>query len=200
MGVKYWWSRLPDDMVTNPYVEDQRRLKVESTFAEGSTIQSESNAYFNGGKSYRFDYVIRMPQGSDPLVLKFDVQSPINLTLSELNLAEGGLHYEVFAGAQVTETTPFNTVEPRLYPRNAREPSDPQLVVSSGGTITVTGEANTNLFVRTASGGGNRQSAVGSEQSKRGFPVATAYVRMTILDGVNTDVLGTLKLEYEVVE
>ena len=200
MAFKYWWPRLPDDMVTNPYVEDQRRLKVESTIAEGSTIQSESDAYFDGGKSYRFDYVIRMPQGSDPLVLKFDIQSPINLTLSELNLAEGGVHYEVFAGSQVTETTPFSATEVRVFPRNTRESSNPNLVISSGGAITVTGEANTNLFVRTASGGGNRQNAVSSEQSKRGFPVTTAYVRMSILDGVNTDVLGTLKLEYEVVE
>lgn len=161
---------------------------------------SISEWLFDSGKTYRFDYVVQMPQGSGPLVLKFDVQSPIDLTLSELNLAEGGVHYEVFAGFQVTETSPFETEEQRIFPRNSRVPSDPRLQVFSGGAITVTGEANTNLFVRTASGGGNRQNAVSSEQSKRGFPVTTAYVRMTILDGVNTDVLGTLKLEYEVVE
>lgn len=181
----------PRDLYTSA-VEGKRRYKVDCA--------TSADARFEDGKDYRFDYVVQMPQGSEPLVLKFDVQLPINLTLSELNLAEGGVHYEVFAGFQVTETSPFTIEEQRVFPRNARVSGDSGMQVFSGGAITVTGEANTNLFVRTASGGGNRQNAVSSEQSKRGFPVTTAYVRMTILDGVNTDVLGTLKLEYEVVE
>ena len=163
----------PRDMFTSA-VEGKRRYKVDCATA--------ADTRFEDGKGYRFDYVVQMPQGSEPLVLKFDVQSPIDLTLSELNLAEGGVHYEVFAGFQVTETSSFATEEQRVFPRNSRAPSDPRLQVFSGGTITVTGEANTNLFVRTASGGGNRQNAVSSEQSKRGFPVTTAYVRMTILE------------------
>lgn len=180
----------PEDMFTSPK-EGERRYKVED--------KSESESRFESGKSYRIDYKVDMAQNAQPIVLKFEIDAPIDLTLSELNLAEGGVHYEVFAGAQATETVPFTTVEQRIFPRNAREPSNPLVTFYSGGDATFTGEANTNLYVRTASGGGNRQNAVSSESSKRGFPATTVYIRMTIINGVNTDVIGTLKLEYEVI-
>lgn len=165
-------------------------------------VSSPQEQAFDNGRSYRIDYALSMAQNDPPLTFKFIIDDTIDLTLSELNLVEGGVHYEVFADAQVTETAPYETTERRIFPRNATQPSNPSVEFLSGGSFTINSgqEANTNLYVRTASGGGNRQSAVASEQSKRRFPATVVYVRFTILSGVNTDILGTYKLEYEVPE
>lgn len=183
----------PADMFTSPK-EGERRYKVED--------KSESDVNFDSGRAYRIDYALSMAQNDPPLTFKFVIDETIDLTLSEINLVEGGVHYEVFAGAQVTETSPYTTTEQRIFPRNSTQPSNPNVTLLSGGdfTVNVNQEANTNLYVRTASGGGNRQSAVASELSKRRFPATTVYVRFSILSGVNTDILGTYKLEYEVTE
>lgn len=175
-------------------------------YSSGNAITVNSTSTqeqaFDDGRAYRIDYALAMEQNDSPLTFKFVIDETIDLTLSEINLVEGGVHYEVFAGAQVTETSPYPTTEQRIFPRNATQPSTPNVTLLSGGNFTVNAnqEANTNLYVRTASGGGNRQSAVASEQSKRRFPATTVYVRFSILSGVNTDILGTYKLEYEVVE
>ena len=183
----------PSDMFTSPK-EGERRYKVED--------KSQSESRFDSGKAYRVDYALAMDQNDSPLTFKFVINETIDLTLSEINLVEGGVHYEVFAGSQVTETSPYPTTEQRIFPRNATQPSNPNVTLLSGGNFTVNAnqEANTNLYVRTASGGGNRQSAVTSESSKRRFPATIVYVRFSILSGVNTDILGTYKLEYEVAE
>lgn len=160
-----------------------------------------SEARFDAGKAYRMDYDLSMAQNDDPLTFKFVISETIDLTLSEINLVSGGIHYEVFTSAQVTETTPYGTTENRIFPRNSTQPVNTGLSMLSGGDFTVNTneEPNTNLYVRTASGGGNKQSAIAAEASKRRFPATTVYVRFTILDGVNTDILGTYKLEYELV-
>lgn len=183
----------PADMFTSPK-EGERRYKVEN--------KSQSDVNFDDGKAYRIDYSLVMAQDDPPLTFKFVINEPIDLTLSEINLVEGGVHYEVFAGTQVTENSPYTTTEQRIFPRNSTQPSSPGVDFLSGGGFTVNAnqDANTNLYVRTASGGGNRQSAITSESSKRRFPATTVYVRFSILSGVNTDILGTYKLEYEVAE
>lgn len=166
-----------------------------------NSISSQEQA-FNDGRAYRIDYALSMEQNDSPLTFKFIIDETIDLTLSEINLVEGGVRYEVFTGTQITETSSYSTTEQRIFPRNSTQPSNPNVTLLSGGDFTVNAneEANTNLYVRTASGGGNRQSAVASEQSKRRFPATTVYVRFSILSGVNTDILGTYKLEYEVAE
>lgn len=173
---------------------DAGRIRVEDV--------GVSESRFNSGKSYRLDYVIDIPEDTGPLYLKFDIQAPIDLTLSEVALVQGGVHYEVFTASQITETTSFDTVDNRIFPRNSRVTPDPKVQLLSGGTFTVNAneEANTNLFVKTANFGFSRENAVSSEQSKRGFPVTTAYVRITELTSNTTDTVGTLKLEYEVAE
>lgn len=175
-------------------------------YSSGNAItvnpKSTQEQAFDGGRAYRIDYALAMGQNDSPLTFKFVIDEAIDLTLSEINLVEGGVHYEVFAGAQVTEISPYPTTEQRIFPRNSTQPSNPNVTLLSGGDFTVNAnqDANTNLYVRTASGGGNRQSAVASESSKRRFPATAVYVRFTILSGVNTDILGTYKLEYEVTE
>lgn len=161
------------------------RIKVE----HGDTA-------FITGASFRLDYVIDMTQGADPILFKFVISEPIDLTLSSIELVEGGVHYEVFSLLEAAEDAAFTTPVNRVFSRNSRVAGSSGVQVFTGGTITETGEASTNVFVRTASGGGNRASAVNSETSRRGFPATTAFAKISILDGVNTDVKGSYKLEW----
>lgn len=179
------------DFLLTTQDRDTARLKV--------TGQSEQELAFEEGRGFRFDYNIDMAQGADPLYFKFVIDAPINLTLSSIELAEGGIHYEVFSSLEASELTAFNTTLNRTFSKNPRVPNTPEMTVYTGGTITELDDASTNVYVRTASGGGNRSSAVAAETSKRGFPATTAFTKISILDGVNTGVKGTYKLEWEVV-
>ena len=196
-----WLPFLPEDIIKNRFQKDNRSIKVSIESGSAVEAQTTSDKAFNEGRGYRLNYPFTIPNGGSDIVLKFVVEAPIDLTFSQTEIDQGGILYRVFTSAQVTETAPVNTPVDWVYPKNPRVPhSGSAITVTTGGTVTTTGDENTTLRIRTASGAGNRSNAVSGESSKRGFPATTAYVIISQLNGVNTDTTGVLKLEWEVVE
>jgi len=162
-----------------------------STFFAGG-----EGAAFDNGDSYRIDYPIRIPQGGGPLVIKYIVNEPTILTLSTIEIDQGGIEYRIFTEAQTTETSPFTDLIP-VYPKNTSVTPNPAPVeILDNGAATFTGQQNTTLRIRTASGGGNRNSAVTGESTRRGFGQSIVYAEIARLEGVNVDTIGVLKQEF----
>ena len=182
-------SSTPADLFTSS-VESDRRYKTQPL-----TLSQDR---FNKGKSYRTDYVIDIANNTGPLVLKFDFLADVDLTLSQVNLVSGGVLFQVFNESQVTEDSPFTVSENVVFPRNTRLPSDPMLNVYSGGEITTSGRENTNVYVVTSGSGNNTQAAISSDSMTRGLSAGANYVVFTQIG--NSDMLGTFKIEYEIVE
>lgn len=151
---------------------------------------------FDNGDSYRIDYPFTIPQGGAPIVLKYIVSEPTILTLSTIELDQGGIEYRVFTAAQTTETATFD--QPiTVYPKNLTVSPNPSPVeILNNGAATFTGQQNTTLRIRTASGGGNRNSAVTGESTRRGFGQSIVYAEIARLEGVNVDTIGVLKQEF----
>lgn len=151
---------------------------------------------FDNGDSYRIDYPFNIPQGGGPIVIKYVVNEPTILTLSTIELDQGGIEYRVFTEAQTTETEPF-TAPITVYPKNLTVTPNPSPVeIFNDGAATFTGQQNTTLRIRTASGGGNRNSAVTGESTRRGFGQSVVYAEIKALEGVNVETLGVLKQEF----
>lgn len=177
----------PRDMFTSA-VEGVRRYKTEST--------SMAETAFVEGRSFRIDYPFSIPQDGSPIVLKYEVVAPAVLTLSTIEIDQGGIIYKVYTDEQTTETSAFTNAV-TLYPKNTIvEPQPAPVNVFDGGTATFTGQQNTTLRIRTASGGGNRNSAVTGESTSRGFGVTTVYAEIATLEGVNVETIGVLKQEF----
>lgn len=155
---------------------------------------------FAEGRGYRINYRDTILQGGGPIVLKYEVGGDTVLTLSTLEVQQGGLAYEVFTSDNVTETAAFTGTLP-IFPRNTMS-SNPQLgtpshvVIRTDGTATFTGEPNATLDLRTPVSGGARASVVGGDNTVRGFGASTIYLRITPLEGINTDTTFTLKQEW----
>lgn len=155
---------------------------------------------FAEGRAYRINYRDTIPQGGGPIVLKYEVGGDTVLTLSTLEVQQGGVAYEVFTSDNVTETASFTGTLP-IFPRNTMS-TNPQLgtpshvVIRTEGTATFTGEPNATVDLRTPASGGARATVVGGDDTVRGFGVSTIYVRIAILEGVNTDTKFTLKQEW----
>ncbi len=151
---------------------------------------------FNSGNSYRIDFPFEIPQNGDPIVLKYNVTEDTILTLSTIEIYQGGLQYKIFTEAQTTETGAFDDTV-IIYPKNTSVPFVPApATVLTGGSATFTGQQNTTLFVKASSGGGNRSNAVTGEETARGFGPSVIYAEISTLDGTNTDTLGILKQEF----
>lgn len=162
-----------------------------STFFAGG-----EDVAFENGDSYRINYPFSIPQGGGPIVIKYIVSEPSVLTLSTIEIDQGGILYRIFVEAQTTETAPF-TDPITVYPKNLTVTPKPSPVqILNGGAATFTGEENTTLRIRTASGGGNRNSAVTGESTRRGFGESVVYAEIAALEGVNVETVGVLKQEF----
>jgi type 1 fimbria pilin len=162
-----------------------------STFFAGG-----EDTAFDNGDSYRIDYPFTIPQNGGPLVIKYIVNEPTILTLSTIEIDQGGIEYRIFTEAQATETSPF-TDPLTIYPKNLTVSPNPAPVeILDNGAATFTGQQNTTLRIRTASGGGNRNSAVTGESTRRGFGQSIVYAEIARLEGVNVDTIGVLKQEF----
>ena len=151
---------------------------------------------FENGDSYRIDYPFIIPQNGDPIVLKYIINEPSILTVSGVDLGQGGIEYKVFTEAQATETSPFTTPV-SVYPKNFSVPFNPSPIeVFNSGSATFTGQQNTTIILRTPVAGGNRSSVIVNEQSKRGFGPSIVYVEISAIDGITVDTIGVLKQEF----
>lgn len=168
------------------------------------TVAGQVNASiatgFAEGRGYRINYRDTILQGGAPIILKYDVGGDTVLTLSTLEIQQGGLAYEVFTSDNVTENTAFTGTLP-IFPRNTMStntnlgtPSN--VIIRTGGTAAFTGEPNATLDLRTPTSGGARASVVGGDETLRGFGPTTIYLRIATLEGVNTDTTFTLKQEW----
>lgn len=162
--------------------------------ATSTLAQKESNAFDTGG-SFRIDLPFSIPQNGDPFVIKYTINEPVILTLSTIEIDQGGVLYKVYTEDQATETQAFTTSVPLLPKNTIVTPKPAPAVVESGGAATFTGQQNTTLRVRSASGGGNRNSTVTGESTSRGFGASVLYTEITLLDGVNIETRGVLKQE-----
>lgn len=155
---------------------------------------------FAEGRGYRINYRDTILQGGNPVVLKYEVGGDTVLTLSTLEVQQGGLSYEVFTSDNVTETAAFTGTLP-IFPRNTLS-TNPQLgtpshvVIRTEGTATFTGQPNATLDLRTPASGGARASVTGGDDTVRGFGATTIYLRISPLEGINTDTKFTLKQEW----
>jgi len=161
-----------------------------------SQIASSEDLAFDNGASFRVDYPFSIPQNGDPIVLKYSVTAPTILTLSTVEIDQGGVIYKVYTEAQTTETSAFTQAVP-VYPKNTIvTPQVSPVEVFGGGSATFTGQQNTTLRVRTSSSNSNRVSAVSGESTRRGFGVTTVYVEIDTLAEINSDSQGVLKQEF----
>lgn len=170
---------------------------VPSSLISGDTlVTSYESVGYNEGRQFRIDYEFDIDSSTDR-VLKFEIAGNIDLLSSVADVDDGNLYYRVFSdgieggtfGDDVT-VFPVNSKSGAPTPTSA-------VTVTTGGTLDISGEEpNTTLRIRTASANGQRQTVGGSINDMRGFPTATAYVYMSVLDGGGS-CTGTLKLRWE---
>lgn len=170
-------------------------LNRGSTLNGQPNLSDKENQAFNNGGSFRIDMPFSIPQNGGPFVIKYTISQPVILTLSTIEIDQGGVLYKVYTEEQATETQAFTTSVP-LFPKNTFvTPKPAPAVVEVDGAATFTGQQNTTLRVRSASGGGNRNSTVTGESTSRGFGASVLYTEITALDGVNIETRGVLKQE-----
>lgn len=177
-----------------------RFLKSVSGSAVVSEVEGRISSGFAEGRAYRINYRETLPQGGGGVVLKYEVGGDTVLTLSTLEVQQGGVTYEVYTQDGVTEDTSFTGTLP-IFPRNTLS-TNPQLgtpsnvVIRTDGTATFTGEPNATLDLRTPTSGGARASVTGGDSTVRGFGPTTIYLRIAPLEGINVDTKFTLKQEW----
>lgn len=153
------------------------------------------NAY-DEGRKFRLTYDI---SGETlPLVLKFEITKNIDLTLSVQNIYEGALVYKVFVGG--VEGGAFTPIT--SYRTNAKTDApivDSGMVVSSGGTLDITGVDYVDIsYIKTASQNQRNSTVTGESISDRGYPPTTAYVVIDNIPGDNNDPFGIVEYEWTV--
>lgn len=159
---------------------------------------------FAQGRTYRVDIPFTIPQGQGGEVyLKYEIGTDIDLTSSVVEVTAGGVEFTAWAGAQGSGEAGL-TDPVIVYPRNSKSNTPTratQMTVSKGdsadgATLTLTGTANTHTPVMATAGGSAKGSTVSGEQTTRGFPATTAYVRLQKLDITNVETTGVLKQEW----
>lgn len=169
--------------------------------SDAGLINASIDNGFAEGRAYRINYRDTIVQNGDEIVLRYDNAGDTVLTLSTLEVQQGGVTYEIYTADNVTETTPFTGSDVAIFPKNTmstnpRLGTPSQVTISTGGTATFTGQPNATVDLRTPASGGARATVVGGDGTVRGFGVSTIYVRIAILEGVNTDTKFTLKQEW----
>ena len=187
---------MPDSIIgADSWSVDYRFHGIGDPSASILTTGGEDLAFENGD-SYRIDYPFIILKDGDPIVLKYIVNEPAILTVSGVDLGQGGIEYKVFTEAQTTETSPF-TSPISVYPKNLSVPFNPSPIeVFNSGTATFTGQQNTTIILRTATAGGNRNSAIIDDKSKRGFGPSIVYVEISAISDITVDTIGVLKQEF----
>lgn len=168
---------------------------------QGGEINASIENGFAEGRAYRVNYRDTIPQDGNEIVLRYDNGGDTVLTLSTLEVQQGGVAYEIYSSDNVTETSPFDGTPLPIFPKNTmstnpRLGTPSQVVVSTGGTATFTGEPNATVDLRSPASAGARASVVGGDGTIRGFGASTLYVRISLLEGINTDTKFTLKQEW----
>lgn len=186
-----WWPRLPDDLITNPYDVNKRRLKAEAL--------GKKDIGFEEGLGYRTYFKFDIAQSGAPVFLKYTVTGDAELTLSDLSATAGDIEYTVWSQPQATETaaftTPVNVYQTNNLSTNPNPGRTSFVSIKTGGSATFTGEPNDLVELVTASGG-NRESVLSFDSSDRGFPATIVYVRIARLGGANKQATGIIKQEW----
>lgn len=184
-------------------VDGRVSIEVIDEVAEAEVTLSQEEIAYRDGRSYRVDIPLTIPNGAGDIFLKYVVGGDTDLTLSTLECDQGGAEYTVWTAAQASNESGITTAV-TVIPKNSKStaPVRPSHITltrtasAGSGTLTLTGQQNTTLRVRTAGASGQRLNAVAGEESARGFPSTTVYVRIRQLTGVNTDTIMVLKQEW----
>lgn len=170
-------------------------FRLENDGINSRVVSSPAVEAFAQGRAHRMNFPFTISNNGDPIYLKFNIHKSINLTLSTLDVDQGGVELKVYSVFQATETSPFTEVV-ATQPRNYRVIKDDGVTIETGGEATFVGDETSTLRVRTSGGSNKSDSNVAGEQTERGFPVTTAYVEIAALDGVNSETTGVYKLEW----
>lgn len=125
--------------------------------------------------------------------------SPIDFILwhQSLDCDQGGVRLEVFTGSTPSGTW---TALPSIGVNRMSERPTPlytnQCTVETGGTFTG-GTAVDLLRVRAASQNVSATNVGVAQDTERGLPAGTYYIRLSALTGVNGDSLGIYRIAWE---
>jgi len=177
---------LPLPAMANGSTEQTARLKVE-----------EAPVCFAEGRQFRISYPFAITNAA--VVLK--VSSPIDFILRTQTLAvnAGGVEFNAFRDAQVTESTPFTEAVP-VFANNFQSTAldyTRQIDIFNGGTITVNeGEAPVEIIrVITAGATAQRTTVGGAVQGLRGLAAGDYYLVFSRIGG--SDAAGVYTLLFE---
>lgn len=158
---------------------------------------------FFAGRMFRTYLEFVMPTAGPAVCARFTSTVDFILWTQALTITQGAVRYEVFIAAP-TPIVPSGvwTPGPVIGVNRMSERPTPfytsQVTVESGGQFTG-GNAVDLMQIRTASTNG-QSSNVGNNQTERGLPAGTYYVRISTLTGglaVNDAAQGVVALEWE---
>lgn len=162
-------------------------------------MESPVDIAYREGRTYRTSLRVNLPSNSSELYIKYVTTGDTDLTLSSIACNKGAVLYEVFVASQASGETGITTPIP-IYRRNnksdvAARPSAMVLTrnVVGSGALTLTGEPNSVVLVRTD----KKDLTVYGDDSRRGFPAGTFYVRVKGLEGDNNIILDQEWVEYD---
>ena len=144
-----------------------------------------ANTGFYEGREFRLVREI-----TAPIVYKFSAPVEFILTFQGFSISDGEYKFYAWrAGANLSETAPFNTVEP-IFGKNVSNTRplidnggfyQPKVTIRSGGSINV---VDRNLYadfewLKTATATGQQISLEGSGREERYLPVNDYYLEFT---------------------
>lgn len=158
--------------------------------------QSAADPAYDQGRKFRVFY--DFTGKTIPVVLRFVITKPIDLTLSLQEVHDGAMRYRVFTGG--VEGGTFTPITPLRVNNKPDVPIvDSGISISVGGTLDITGqEPNEIVYVRTSGASGQTSTVTDSALNTRGFPPTTAYVVIDQIPGGNKPPSGVAKYEWTV--
>lgn len=175
-------SMLTDAMVTRVL----GRLMTDKNGASARLRVDPGQTGFFAGKMFRSYLESVIPVAGPAVSARFT--SPIDFILwaQSITVTQGALRVEIFTGA-VTPSGVWTQLPIIGVNRMSERPTplySPQVTVETGGSFTG-GTAVDLLMVRSPANQGNSSSSNvgGEQQSERGLPAGTYYIRFSTLTG-----------------
>ena len=176
-----WLSGIWSDIYTSDK-PGNRRLKVE-----------ESSTAFEDGRVFRSYHELDIAN-NETQVFKFTLTGDVVLLSSNIDLDDGGIRYEVYNSDPIESGVfePIPSYQTNLASGASLNISN--VVISTGGEVDVTGLTPNDVTRVLSANANSKQSTVGViDGDERGFPATTAYVVVSVLDGVSGGAKGTIK-------
>lgn len=163
--------------------------EVERSFDGAQLVRVESHGFWK--KLQWRSYVdITLATGAS-VTYRIIANKPFLLTRQQLMCDSGALKAEIFLAPTPSGTWTSTTGQPIQKNRLDGTSGTSSMQVASGGTIT--GGTQAEVLRVAAASGGNLQTVSAAENSIRGLPAGTYYIKLTAI-GAGT---GVYNLEWE---